>query len=177
MALIDLLKLYIRIIILCLFKKSLTISRQAPFLHNLKIVNYINFATKVSNHKGLRIKFTIFLIRLYCKMNFMIPLHNVYFSPTTIKRILCSFPSISLTGRNNVHSPRTIILLICYGRLTSLLLFDINISNVPICICLVCPFSLQKNVIFSELSNPTTYSFSCSIIFHINIRNIMRKVG
>ena len=104
MALIDLLKLYIRIIILCLFKKSLTISRQAPFLHNLKIVNYINFATKVSTHKGLRIKFTIFFIRLYCKMNFMIPLHNVYFSPTTIKRILCSFPSISLTDRNNVHS-------------------------------------------------------------------------
>ena len=163
MALIDLLKLYIRIII----------------LYNLKIVNHINFATKVSNHKGLRIKFTIFLIRLYCKMNFMIPLHNVYFSPTTIKRILCSFPSISisLTGRNNVHSPRTIILLICYGRLTSPLLFDINISNVPICICLVCPFSLQKNVIFSKISNPTTYSFSCSIIFHINIRNIMRKVG
>ena len=128
MALIDLLKLYIRIIILCLFKKSLTISRQAPFLHNLKIVNYINFATKVSTHKGLRIKFTIFLIRLYCKINIMIPLHNVYFSPTTIKRILCSF-------------------------------------------------SLQKNVIFSEISNPTTYSFSCSIIFHINIRNIMRKLG
>ena len=128
MALIDLLKLYIRIIILCLFKKSLTISRQAPFLHNLKIVNYINFATKVSTHKGLRIKFTIFLIRLYCKINFMIPLHNVYFSPTTIKRILCSKYK-------------------------------------------------KKNVIFSEISNPTTYSFSCSIIFHINIRNIMRKLG
>ena len=94
------------------------------FFDNLKIVNHINFATKVSNHKGLRIKFAIFLIRLYCKMNFMIPLHNVYFSPTTIKRLLCSFPSISisLTGRNNVHSPRTIILLICYGRPTSLLL-------------------------------------------------------